>query len=219
MQNKIQLNSYSGAEVPHIINLKHLKANLFFYNCKRCQKTIFVYEDNIHICVYLHEYICIHFLPICLNREDMYIRIPLQYTISQYKKSFYHNDCCVHITPAQRKHLHNYVATLFLIRHRKTPRKSFRDSPLYNDNDYYFFSSLDAPQMFLRCKQVHLVDYRSIIHLVKCSNSLCNQGEVGIPGGLQMEKGEPVTAFTQSSASCSESAEHSFSDTLHFYLE
>lgn len=35
MQNKIQLNGYSVAEMLHIINLKYLKTNLFFSNCKR----------------------------------------------------------------------------------------------------------------------------------------------------------------------------------------
>lgn len=35
MQNKIQLNSNSVTEVLHIINLKYLKANLFFSNGKR----------------------------------------------------------------------------------------------------------------------------------------------------------------------------------------
>lgn len=49
MQNKIQLNSYSVAEVLHIIKLKYLKANLFS-DCKRHSPATCVYVDNSHIC-------------------------------------------------------------------------------------------------------------------------------------------------------------------------
>lgn len=77
MQNKIQLNSYSGAEVLHIINLKYLKANLFFYNTKRCQRTIFVYVDNVFTCVCV--YMCIY------AYSSTYTHILLEY-ISQHKQ-------------------------------------------------------------------------------------------------------------------------------------